>query len=145
MKSVTLYVDGNHSVADDHWTGGWAYKLRTYINSQPHDHVAHGFEAKGTNYGMKLTAITEGIKALKSPCKVLVVVNDEAIINVAKDMRQIIQRKGKLKGGKQMAYPDLWAAIINAANEGHHELIFRKGNVAHVIQARTDTKIIMKA
>lgn len=144
-SNVTLFVDGNHSVADDHWTGGWAYKLRTYVNGQPHDREAHGFEAKGTNYGMKLTAIIEGIKALSKPCKVLVVVNDEAVLNVANDMRGIIKRKGKTRGGKLLAYPELWSGIIDAASEGQHELIFRKAPVAHVIKARTDTKVIMKA
>lgn len=145
MKSVTLFVDGNHSIADDHWTGGWAYKLRLHQNDAVHEKTNCGFESKGTNYGMKLTAIAEGIKALNEPCKVLVVVNDEAIVSVTNDMRQIIQRKGKLKSGRRLAYPELWAAIINAANEGQHELIFRKGSVSHAIQARTDTKIIMKA
>ena len=142
--SVTLFVDGNHSVVDDRWTGGWGYKLLMYRGHDTHERSQYGFEAKGTNYAMKLTAIAEGIKALSHPCKVLVVVNDEAIVSVAKGMRQIIARKGKTKGGKMLAYPELWINIIEAANEGHHELIFRKASVAHMIQARTDSKVIMK-
>lgn len=144
-SNVTLFVDGNHSISDGQWTGGWGYVLRTHHNGRTHNKEAYGFETKGTNYGMKLTAIVEGIKALKTPCKVLVMVNDAAILNVAHDMRNIIARNGKLRGGKKLAYPELWSAIIDAASEGHHELIFHKSDVSNVIKARVDTKVIMKS
>lgn len=148
MKSrspVNLYIDGNHSTADGHWTGGWAYKLIAEVNGKPHDKEAFGFEDRGTNYAMKLTAIHNGIQALKRPCEVTVYTNDQTLINVARDMRDFIARKGLCKNKKPMAYMELWADIILAAQKGGHHLTFVKEDARKVIKARTDSEIVMKS
>lgn len=145
LTSVTMYVDGNHTVFDGQWIGGWAFKLRRYTNGRVYDKDQYGFASKGASYSMRLTAILEGIKALNKPCSILIVVNDESLVSVANTMKEYVLRKGYRKDNKPMAYPDLWAQIIEAASMGHHRLKFVKGDSRNIIHARTDAKLIMKS
>lgn len=148
MKSrspITMYIDGNHSIADGRWTGGWACKLVANINGNTHDKEFFGFEERGTNYAMKLTAIHEGIKALKQPCEIVVHTNDQTLINVANNMRDFIARKGLCKNKRPMACLALWDSIIESAKAGGHHLTFVKSDVHDVIRARTETKLIYKS
>ena len=64
MKSVTIYTDG--ACSGNPGPGGWAAILRYGAAEK----VLTGGEAETTNNRMELTAVLEGLKALKEPCAV---------------------------------------------------------------------------
>ena len=64
MKSVYLYTDG--ACSGNPGPGGWCAVLR--YGSR--DKIISGGEKSTTNNRMELTAVIEGLRALKEQCKV---------------------------------------------------------------------------
>ena len=62
MKTVTLYTDG--ACSGNPGPGGWGAILE-YMG---HKRELSGGELGTTNNRMELTAVIEGLKALKEPC-----------------------------------------------------------------------------
>ena len=65
MKQVELWTDG--SCLSNPGEGGWAFILlfgNAYLKET-------GYAEKTTNNRMELTAVIEGLKRLKEPCKVI--------------------------------------------------------------------------
>ncbi|MBE6819042.1 MAG: ribonuclease HI, partial [Ruminococcaceae bacterium] len=64
MKSIQLYTDG--ACSGNPGPGGWGAVL-VYKGVEKE---LSGYEASTTNNRMELTAVIEGLKALKEPCRV---------------------------------------------------------------------------
>lgn len=74
MYQVTIYTDG--SCSPNPGPGGWAAILRMGSRG----HRLSGSSPDSTNNRMELTAVLEGIKALKAPCSVVVVTDSQLVI-----------------------------------------------------------------
>lgn len=75
MKKVTLYTDG--ACSGNPGKGGWGAVL---IYGELEKQMS-GVSEETTNNQMELTAVIEGLKALKEPCEVLVYSDSAYVVN----------------------------------------------------------------
>ena len=75
MKQVTIYTDG--ACSGNPGAGGWG----TILEYQGKRKELSGGEAHTTNNRMELTAVIEGLKALKEKCEVTVVTDSQYVSN----------------------------------------------------------------
>ena len=75
MKEVIMYTDG--ACSGNPGAGGWG----TILVYKGIERELSGGEAETTNNRMELTAVIEGLKALKEPCKVKIVTDSQYVSN----------------------------------------------------------------
>lgn len=122
MKQVTLYTDGSCvNNGTETAVGGWTAILQ--FNDK--EKLLRGFESHTTNNKMKLRAVIEGVRALKTPCEVKVFTNSDYVITGASNMRKFIADGWKNAAGKQIANKELWEELIKIGNEGKHHIQFQ--------------------
>lgn len=111
--------------------GGWACIL-----SMPgYTREFSGGEPETTNNRMELTALLEGLRALRKPCVVHVVSDSKYVIDA---FEQGWLANWQAKGWKKVKNPDLWQAIVEAAHP--HQLSFEwvQGHAGHPENERAD-------
>lgn len=110
MKSVTLITDG--SCLGNPGPGGWAALLR-YGEVEKE---FCGAEKATTNNRMELTAVIEGLKALKEPCEILIRTDSQYVCNAFKQGWLINWKKNgwKTAAKKPVKNDDLWRLLDTA-------------------------------
>ncbi|MFH0980897.1 MAG: ribonuclease HI [Planctomycetota bacterium] len=134
---VTLYADG--ACSGNPGPGGWAYVL-THPATQTIKKMADGVEAT-TNNRMELTAVIEGLKALKRRSRVLVVSDSQYVVN---GMREWVPNwiKHGWRRGPRASQPvknvDLWKTLVDLC--GRHEVSFEftPGHAGHPANEECD-------
>lgn len=108
MKTVTLYTDG--ACSGNPGPGGWGLILEY----QGHEKELSGGEANTTNNRMELTAVIEGLKAIKEPCIVELYSDSKYVIDgLSKGWAASWQKNGWRKADKKPALnPDLWEELL---------------------------------
>ena len=108
MKTVTLYTDG--ACSGNPGPGGWGAILE-YKGTEKE---LSGGEANTTNNRMELTAVIEGLKALKEPCTVELYSDSKYVIDgLEKGWAKSWRSKGWRKSDKKPALnPDLWEILL---------------------------------
>ena len=104
MKKVYLYTDG--ACSGNPGPGGWCAILR-YNN---HEKMLSGSEPDTTNNRMELTAVIEGLRALKQSCEVEIVTDSKYVCD-AVNMRWLQNWKNKnwkKADNKPVLNQDLW-------------------------------------
>ena len=132
-KQVRLVTDG--ACSGNPGPGGWACLLTygTYTKE------LSGGSPATTNNRMELTALLEGLRALKGPCDVHVVSDSRYIIDTFEQNWHVKwAQKGWRKGGKPVPNHDLWQALLGAAKP--HALTFEwvRGHAGHPENERVD-------
>ena len=134
MKTVTLYTDG--ACSGNPGPGGWGAILE-YMG---HEKEMSGGERNTTNNRMELTAVIEGLRALKEPCVVELYSDSKYVIDALQKGWAIGWRKrGWVKSDKKPALnPDLWAVLLDLAER--HELHYHwvKGHADNPKNNRCD-------
>lgn len=133
LKAVRLVTDG--ACSGNPGPGGWACLLR----AGSHTRELSGGSATTTNNRMELTALLEGLRALKMPCAVHVVTDSRYIVDAfQQDWISGWARKGWHKSNKPIPNTDLWQAILLAAKR--HTLTFEwvRGHAGHPENERVD-------
>ena len=134
MKTVTLYTDG--ACSGNPGPGGWGAILE-YMG---HQRELSGGELGTTNNRMELTAVIEGLKALKEPCIVELYSDSKYVIDALQKGWAVGWRKrGWIKSDKKPALnPDLWEVLLNLAD--YHELHYHwvKGHADNPMNNRCD-------
>ena len=74
-QTVYLYTDG--ACKGNPGAGGWGVLMRYGA----HEKELYGGEAETTNNRMELTAVIEGLKALKRPCRVEICTDSQYVKN----------------------------------------------------------------
>ena len=125
MKTVTLYTDG--ACSGNPGPGGWG----AILEYQGHEKELSGGEDNTTNNRMELTAVIEGLKALKESC----------VVELYSDSKYVIDglQKGWIKSDKKPALnPDLWEQLL--ALTGRHEMRYHwvKGHAENPKNNRCD-------
>ena len=82
MKTVTLYTDG--ACSGNPGPGGWG----AILEFMGHEKELSGGEENTTNNRMELTAVIEGLKALKEPCIVELYSDSKYVIDALDQIRQ---------------------------------------------------------
>ncbi|MBR1780267.1 MAG: ribonuclease HI [Oscillospiraceae bacterium] len=134
MKTVTLYTDG--ACSGNPGPGGWAAIL-TYGD---YEKEFSGGEADTTNNRMELTAVIEGLRRLKEPCRVEHYSDSKYVIDALEQgWAKGWKRRGWVKSDKKPALnPDLWEALLNLCEIHDVRLHWVKGHADNPYNNRCD-------
>ena len=133
-KKVCIYTDG--ACSGNPGPGGWAAVLKF----GEHRKELCGGAEDTTNNRMELTAVIEGLAALKEPCAVELTSDSKYVIDsVTKGWVYGWKKKGWVKADKKPALNvDLWERLLPLLQT--HEVTFRwiKGHSGHPENERCD-------
>ncbi len=134
MKTVTLYTDG--ACSGNPGPGGWG----AILMYQGVERELSGGEDNTTNNRMELTAVIQGLKALKEPCIVELYSDSKYVIDgLSKGWAEGWRQRGWKKADKKPALnPDLWECLLELA--GIHTLRYHwvKGHAENPYNNRCD-------
>jgi ribonuclease HI len=141
LKTVNIYTDG--ACKGNPGAGGWA----AILEYDGREKELCGGENPTTNNRMELTAAIEGLKALKTECKVNLYSDSQYLINaINKGWLESWKSKGWKKADKsKVLNDDLWKELD--ALLGKHEVTFFwvRGHDGHTYNERCDTLASNKA
>ena len=134
MKKIELYSDG--ACSGNPGPGGWG----TVLVYKGIEKELSGFEKETTNNRMELTAVIEGLKALKEPCEVALTTDSkyvaDALIN---GWAKSWQKNGWKKADKKPALnPDLWEELLALCDVHSLDITWVKGHAGHPYNERCD-------
>lgn len=119
MKKVIIHTDG--SCLGNPGPGGWAAVL--CLANTPHRRELSGGFCNTTNNRMEITAVVEGLSALKEACDVQLYTDSQYVSNaVSRGWVYGWQRKGWRRGEKPVPNADLWQKVIELL--GRHRVNF---------------------
>ena len=134
MKQVTLYTDG--ACSGNPGPGGWG----AILECDGRREELSGGEASTTNNRMELTAVIEGLSALKYGCAVTLVSDSKYVIDaITKGWVYSWKAKGWRKADKSPALNvDLWERLLPQL--ARHEMTYNwvKGHAGHPQNERCD-------
>ncbi len=133
MKKIELYTDG--ACSKNPGNGGWAYLLK-YKNLQKEN---FGGEAETTNNKMELTAVIEGLKALKEPCIIDLYTDSRYVLDGATVWLENWKSKNWLKADKKpVLNVSLWQELEKLM--APHQITWHwvKGHAGHQENERVD-------
>ena len=134
MKQVTLYTDG--ACSGNPGPGGWG----AILQCEGHRKELSGGEASTTNNRMELTAVIEGLSALKFSCAVTLVSDSKYVIDaITKGWVYSWKAKGWRKADKSPALNvDLWEKLLPQLDR--HQMTYQwvKGHAGHPENERCD-------
>ena len=133
-KQVNIYTDG--ACSGNPGPGGWG----TILDYKGRQKELSGGERKTTNNRMELTAVIEGLKALKEKCIVTVItdskyVSDGINLGWAKSWKANNWRK---KDKKPALNPELWDELLSLIDSHVVTVKWIKGHAGHPENERCD-------
>lgn len=134
LKTVELFTDG--ACSGNPGPGGWGAILRFAGKEKE----LSGGEKETTNNRMELTAVLEGLKALKYRCRVVITTDSSYVCNgITKGWAESWRRRGWIKADKKPAMnPDLWGALLDEIAGHEVEFVLVKGHAGHPENERCD-------
>ncbi len=134
QKQIELFTDG--ACSGNPGPGGWGAVLR--YNGREKE--LSGGEKNTTNNRMELTAVIEGLSALKEPCRVLLTTDSKYVVDaINKGWVYSWQKNGWKKADKKPALNvDLWEKLLLLLDRHSVEFIWVKGHAGHPENERCD-------
>ncbi len=134
MKYIELFTDG--ACSGNPGPGGWGVVLRY----NGHEKELSGGEKDTTNNRMELTAVIEGLSALKEPCKVRLVTDSKYVADgITKGWAESWRRNNWRKADKKPALnPDLWEKLLDLIAKHDVTIDWVKGHAGHPENERCD-------
>ena len=106
MKQVVLYTDG--ACRGNPGPGGWG----VVIFYGKHERRLYGGDPDTTNNRMELTAVIEGLRALREPCAAHIHTDSRYVLQGMTEWLPNWKRRGwKTAGRKDVKNRDLWMAL----------------------------------
>ena len=140
MKTVTLYTDG--ACSGNPGPGSWGAILE-YLG---HEKELSGGDGNTTNNRMELTAVIQGLSALKEPCVVELYSDSKYVIDgLQKGWAASWKKRGWSTSDKKPALnPDLWEKLLEltAKHEMHYHWV--KGHAENPKNNRCDEMAVME-
>ena len=134
MEEITLYTDG--ACSGNPGPGGWGSIL---ILGENRKEISGGSKDT-TNNIMELTAVIEGLKMLKRPCKVQVYSDSAYVVNGfnQKWIYGWMKKNWKNASGEPVKNKELWQELYNLTQI--HEVSFNKvkGHADNELNNRCD-------
>jgi len=128
MKKIELFTDG--SCLGNPGPGGWCAILR-YKNNEK---ILSGKEANTTNNRMELTAVIEGLQALKEPCEVELFSDSRYVLD---GLNSWISNWIK-KDFKKVKNDDLWRKYLKISKPHKIHIHWVKGHNGHEENEKCD-------
>ncbi|MEM6690622.1 MAG: ribonuclease HI [Planctomycetota bacterium] len=138
LRPVELYTDG--ACSGNPGPGGWAFILRCGKTGKELEKA--GGEPNTTNNRMELMAVIEGLRSLKSPCRVGLFADSQYVLQGMQQWMSGWKSRGwKRRSGGKLApvkNEDLWRSLDDLMQV--HEIEYRhvKGHSGHVENERCD-------
>jgi len=134
LKKVYLYTDG--ACSGNPGPGGWGAVLK--YGGQEKE--LSGGEPETTNNRMELTAVIEGLSALKEPCEVELCSDSTYVIDsIQKKWVYNWQRKGWRKSDNSPALNvDLWQRLLPLLETHKVSFVWVRGHTGHPENERCD-------
>ncbi len=134
MKDIQLFTDG--ACSGNPGPGGWCAILRY----GKYEKVISGSDAETTNNRMELTAVIEGLKALKQSCNVEVVTDSKYVCDAINQnwLQNWIKKNWKKADNKPVQNPDLWQSLASLLNQHNVRFVWIKGHAGHPENERCD-------
>ncbi len=141
MRQVTLYTDG--ACSGNPGPGGWG----AILSCDGHRKELSGGEPSTTNNRMELTAVIEGLSALKFPCQVLLVSDSKYVIDaITQGWVYKWKANGWMRNKKDKALnPDLWEKLLQQLER--HQVTYQwvKGHAGHPENERCDQMAVAQS
>ncbi|RDU57936.1 ribonuclease HI [Helicobacter sp. MIT 99-5507] len=128
MKKITLFCDG--SSLGNPGFGGWCAILR-YKNNEK---ILKGSLINTTNNKMELTAVIEGLKALKEPCDVEIVSDSKYVCESINSWLENWIRKDF----KNVKNKELWLSYMQISKLHKIKTRWVKGHNGHIENEQCD-------
>jgi ribonuclease HI len=117
LNEVVIYTDG--ACKGNPGPGGWG----AWLKSGATEKELFGGELNTTNNRMELTAVIEGLAALKRPCKVLLYLDSQYVRKGITEWIRGWKAKGWMTASKQpVKNVELWQRLDKLVAEGGHEI-----------------------
>lgn len=131
---VEMYTDG--ACSGNPGAGGWG----TILRCRGTEKELSGGEKETTNNRMELTAVIEGLRALKRSCAVTIYTDSQYVANgVTKGWAKSWQKNGwRKKDGKPALNPELWEALLSELARHEVTIVWVKGHAGHPENERCD-------
>ena len=134
MQNVTIYTDG--ACSGNPGPGGWA----AVLIAGEHKKEISGGEKTTTNNIMELTAILEGLKALKEPCEVDLYSDSAYSVNAFNQgwIWNWIKKGWKTSSGEPVKNREIWEELLQLTKI--HKVTFHKvkGHSTNELNNRCD-------
>ena len=132
-KTVSLYTDG--ACKGNPGKGGWGVLMRY----GSHEKELFGGEAHTTNNRMELTAIIQGLAALKRPCAVVIYTDSQYVKNGMEKWIHGWKKYGWKTASKQpVKNEDLWQQLDRLAAQHQIQWQWVRGHAGHTENERAD-------
>ena len=132
-KTVFLYTDG--ACKGNPGKGGWGVLMRY----GSHEKELFGGEAHTTNNRMELTAIIQGLAALKRPCAVVIYTDSQYVKNGMEKWIHGWKKNGWKTAAKQpVKNEDLWQQLDQLAAQHQIQWQWVRGHAGHTENERAD-------
>ena len=134
MKTVLLFTDG--ACSGNPGPGGWGAILR-YGTAEKE---LAGGEANTTNNRMELSAVINGLAALKEPCRVTIQSDSRYVVDaIEKGWARSWKQNGWRKADKKPALnADLWEKLLTLLDIHDVTFVWIKGHAGHPENERGD-------
>ena len=141
MKHVQIFTDG--ACSGNPGPGGWG----TVLRFGEHEKELSGGEANTTNNRMELTAVIEGLKALKEPCAVTLTTDSKYVCDsVTKGWVYGWRKRGwKKSSGDPALNVDLWEQLLPLLETHRVEFVWVKGHAGHPENERCDALAVAQS
>ena len=145
MTEVQIYTDG--ACKGNPGPGGWG----AWLKSGATEKDLFGGELNTTNNRMELTAVIEGLAALKRPCKVVLYLDSQYVRQGITEWIKGWKAKGWITSTKQpVKNADLWRKLYDLVSKAGHQIEWRwvKGHSGDPGNERADSlanKGVLKA
>ena len=134
MKQIEMFTDG--ACSGNPGPGGWG----TILRYQGREKELSGGESQTTNNRMELSAVINGLEALKEPCEVKVTTDSRYVVDgITKGWARSWRADGWRKKDKKPALnPDLWERLLELTEKHSVSFNWIKGHAGHAENERCD-------
>ena len=138
MKHIEIYTDG--ACSGNPGPGGWGAILRFRTAQKVYEKELSGGEPETTNNRMELTALIEGLSALKYRCRVTVYSDSKYVIDaITQGWAKKWRANGWMRNKKDRALnPDLWEKLLGLLEQHQVNFVWVKGHAGHPENERCD-------
>lgn len=120
MTEVQIYTDG--ACKGNPGPGGWG----AWLKSGATEKELFGGELNTTNNRMELTAVIEGLAALKRPCKIILYLDSQYVRQGITEWIKGWKAKGWITSTKQpVKNAELWRRLDELVSTGGHQIEWR--------------------
>lgn len=140
MKKVEIFTDG--ACKGNPGPGGWGVVLR----NGEYEKELSGSAPDTTNNRMEMTAVIEGLRALKQPCRVELYSDSKYVIDGITQWIHAWQKRGWITADKKpVKNADLWRELLAACAPHRIGWNWVRGHDGHAENERADRLAVAEA